>query len=346
MSSREISFWIDERWYDALSKRLKDETLEEHLEDVVDEMCNQLPQREYERISQEIWQEEQLRKQEQEANRRFSVFHVTECGEEKYFQVEGTLEFLQTASKLRAYIRKAPEAPPMKFTGLFSHGQQITQEQFRTFASERMENTGRVTGAFDIDLDKGLIDALNIMDGWQCFRIKDVSTAAYFASKRSDASMDERWRVFLDHLSGKQLSQADPPYLTGSRTLQAGDISFANEIVQNENRLEFYMEVSFDADKVFGTNVCTTENDDWLNIYANYDMDEQTVCDSLDVYLVLANGDEQAFKYRLSPEEQALLLPKMEEYCQQQWGQSLEQCCQQYLSEQPQVQQNRGMIFS
>ena len=346
MSSREISFWIDERWYDALSKRLKAETLEEHLKDVVDEMCNQLPQREYERISREIWQEEQLRKQEWEANRRFAVFHVKECGEEKYFQVEEPLEFLQTASKLRSYIRKAPEAPPMRFTGLFFRGSQITQEQFRAFASERMENTGRVTGAFDIDLDKGIIDALNVMDGWECFRIKDVSTAAYFASKRSDASMDERWRVFLDHLSGKQLSQAEPPYLTGSRTLQAGDISFANEIVQNENRLEFYMEVSFDADKVFGTNVCTTENDDWLNIYANYDMDEQTVCDSLDVYLVLANGDEQAFKYRLSPEEQALLLPKMEEYCQQQWGQSLEQCCQQYLSEQPQVQQNRGMIFS
>lgn len=333
MSSREISFWIDERWYDALSKRLKDETLEEHLEDVVDEMCIQLPQRVYERISQEIWQEEQHRKQEWEANRRFSVFHVTECGEEKYFQVEAPLEFLQTASKLRAYIRKSPEAPPLKFTGLFSRGQQITQEQFRTFASERMENTGRVTGAFDIDLDKGLIDALNIMDGWQCFRIKDVSTAAYFASKRSDASMDERWRVFLDHLSGKQLTQAEPPYLTGSRTLQAGDISFANEIVQNENLLEFYMEVSFDADKVFGTNVCTTENDNWLNIYAIYDMDEQTVCNTLDVYLVLANGDEQAFKYRLSSEEQARLLPKMEEYCQQQWGQSLEQCCADYLSE-------------
>ena len=112
MSSREISFWIDERWYDALSKRLKDETLEEHLEDVVDEMCNQLPQREYERISKQEW----------EANRRFSVFHVTECGEEKYFQVEEPLEFLQTASKLRAYIRKAPEAPPMRFTGLFFRG--------------------------------------------------------------------------------------------------------------------------------------------------------------------------------------------------------------------------------
>ena len=333
MSSREISFWIDERWYDALSKRLKDETLEEHLEDVVDEMCNQLPQREYERISREIWQEDQLRRQEQEANRRFAVFHVTERGEERYFQVETPLEFLQIASKLRAYIRMAPEAQPMRFAGLFSHGKQLTQEQFRTFASERMENTGRVTGAFDIDLDKGLIDALSIMDGWQCFRIKDVSTAAYFASKRSDASMDERWRVFLDHLSGKQLTQSEPACLTGRRTLQAGDISFANEIVQNENLLEFYMEVSFDADQVFGTHVCTTENDDWLNIYANYDMDEQAVCDTLDVYLVQANGDEQAFKYQLSPEEQALLLPKMEEYCQQQLGQSLEQCCTDYLSE-------------
>lgn len=93
------------------------------------------------------------------------------------------------------------------------------------------------------------------------------------------------------------------------------------------------MQADFDVDAAFGTFVCTDENDDWLNIYANYDMDEQTVCNTLDVYLVLANGDEQAFKYRLSPEEQALLLPKMKEFCQQQWGQSLEQCCADYLSE-------------
>ena len=93
------------------------------------------------------------------------------------------------------------------------------------------------------------------------------------------------------------------------------------------------MEVSFDADKVFGTNVCTTENDDWLNIYANYDMDEQAVCDTLDVYLVLANGDEQAFKYRLSPEEQALLLPKMEEYCLNQTGIGLAEYSTQVMAE-------------
>lgn len=334
MSSREISFWIDERWYDALSKHLKDETLEEHLEDVVDEMCNQLPQREYERISEEIWQEEQRRRQEQEANRRFAIFHVTECGEEKYFLAEEPLQLLHVASKLRGYIRKAPDEQPLRFTGLFFRGRQLTPEQFQTYAAERMENTGRVTGAFEIDLDRGQIDALNIMDGWQSFRIKDVSTAAYFASKRSDASMEDRWRVFLDHLEGKQLTQEEPAYLTGSRCLQPGDITFSEDIVQNENLLEFYMDVSFDADQVFGTHVCTTENDDWLNIYANYDMDTQCVCDTLDVYLVQADYNEQAFKYRLSPEEQAILLPKMEEYCHQKWGQSLQDCCEDYLAEQ------------
>ena len=123
-------------------------------------------------------------------------------------------------------------------------------------------------------------------------------------------------------------------YLTGIRTLHAEDISFAEDIIQNDNLLEFYMEVSFHADEVFGTNVCTTENDDWLNIYANYDLDARRVCDTLEVYLQRGNGDEEAFKYRLSAEEQALLLPRMNTYCQEYWGQSLEECSANYLSEQ------------
>ena len=115
--------------------------------------------------------------------------------------------------------------------------------------------------------------------------------------------------------------------------------------MQNDNLLEFYMEVCFDVDKVFGTHVCTTENDDYLNVYANYDMEEQSVADTLEVYLVRGSGDEQDYKYRLTDEEKQLLLPRMEEYCQQKWGQSLDECCQQYLSEQQQEQQRSGMVF-
>lgn len=59
MSSREITLRIDEHWYDALTKLLKGETLEEHLENVIDELCDQIPQREYDRISALIWRDRQ-----------------------------------------------------------------------------------------------------------------------------------------------------------------------------------------------------------------------------------------------------------------------------------------------
>lgn len=333
MNSKEISFWIDERWYDALSKHLKDETLEEHLESVVDEMCNQLPPREYERISQAIWQEQQQNKQEQEAARRFAVFHVKENGSSVYFIAEEQLDMLQAAARLRAYTRKPAENSPERFTGMFARGEKISHEQFDSYTAERLDNTGRVTGAFNVDLDKGTFDALHIMNGWQCFRIQDVSTAAYFAMKKSNVSWDKRWEVFLDRLDGKQITQdTAPAYLSGSRTLRSEDISFSDEIMQNENLLEFYMDVCFDPDKVFGTHVCTADNDDYLNVYANYDLKTHHVCNELVVILVGVD-DEQELKYRLTDEEQALLLPKMEDYCQQRLGLSLEECCAQYLEE-------------
>ena len=47
----DITLWIDRRWKDAIEKHLKGETLQEHLEDVLDTLCNQLPAQEYARIS-------------------------------------------------------------------------------------------------------------------------------------------------------------------------------------------------------------------------------------------------------------------------------------------------------
>lgn len=216
MDSREITIFLDTRWFDALSKHLKDETLEEHLEGVIDEMCNQLPRQEYERISTLIWQEEQRSKEAAEAGRRFAVFHVTEHGESVHFLAEENLEMLQTAVKLRSYLRKPTEDSPAQFLGMFSRGERISAEQFDTYVQERLDNTGRVVGAFDIDLDNGTFDALNIMDGWQRFRIQDVSTAAYYATKKGYASWENRWKVFLDRLDGKQLTvETEVQFLQG-----------------------------------------------------------------------------------------------------------------------------------
>ena len=187
-----------------------------------------------------------------------------------------------------------------------------------------------------------IVDSSNWKDGvWylmthapamkQC----ESETNRHFAMQENGASPENQWRTFLDHLQGKEVTyKSEPQYLTGSRTLRAEDISFAGDIVLNGHLLEFYMESIFDADAVFGTNVCTTENDDWLNAYANYDLERGCVCDTLIVDLVFTDGSEQECRYRLSPEEQALLLPKMDAYCQKQLGQGLEQCRADYVAEQ------------
>lgn len=335
MSSREICLWIDERWYNALSKRLKDESLEEHLENVLDEMCNQLPEREYKRISEAIWQEDQQSKQAQEAARRFAVFHVTEKERSTYFIAEEKLDVLQTAVRLRSYARKAHDNTSSHFAGMFSRGERISKDQFDTYVSERLENTGRVVGAYNIHLDHGTFDALHILDGWQRFYIQDVSTAAYFAMKKTYARWDERCKVFLERLDGKQITtNPEVEFVHGTRQLQAKEICFSEDIIQNDNLLEFYMDIVFDAEEVFGSRICMGGDDDFLNLYANYDLKTGRVCDTLDVVLSHDDGSEQCFKYQLSPDEQTTFLPEMESYCKHRLKLSLEECRAEYFTEQ------------
>ena len=99
-----------------------------------------------------------------------------------------------------------------------------------------------------------------------------------------------------------------------------GEVLSQSEI---DNLLNFYMEANFDVDTVFGTHVCTGENDDTLNVYANYDMAAGQVCDELEVDLHWADGREEAVEYRLNAVEKAALLRKMDAYCQEQTGLTL-----------------------
>ena len=76
-------------------------------------------------------------------------------------------------------------------------------------------------------------------------------------------------------------------------------------------------------DAAFGTFVCTDQNDDWLNIYANYDVEQDRLCNTLDLNLCKGDGSEESWSYSLNAAEQEVLLRKMEAFCQQQTGMSL-----------------------
>ena len=316
----ELVLWIDRRWKNAIEKHLN-ETLQEHLENVLDELCDQLPEREYERISHEIQSEAAARRAAAEATRTYAAYHVTERGQEWYFKTSPGEELLEAGKKLRSYIMKDSGVGPDKFIGMFFGGQPITAKEFGALTMLRMENTRKVRGVFNVNFDKREFSAVNIMDGWQTWAMHDVSVAVYHATRSQFASNDDRWRKLLDHLSGKEITSAGH--------LTASNFSFSGEIIEENGKLNFYIQADFDVDSAFGTFVCTDQNDDLLNIYANYDVEQDRLCDTLELNLCKGDGSEDSWFYRLNAAEQEVLLRKMEAFCQQQTGVSLHDYTQQ-----------------
>ena len=317
----ELVLWIDRRWKNAIEKHLDGETLQEHLENVLDELCDQLPESEYERISREIQSEAAARRAAEEAARTYASYHVTERGQEWYFETSPGEELLEAGKKLRSYIMKDSGVMPDKFIGMFFGGQPITAKELDALTALRMENTGKVRGVFDVNFDKREFSAVSIMDGWQTWAMHDVSVAVYHATRSQFASNDDRWRKLLDHLSGKEITSAGH--------LTADNFSFSDEIIETDGKLNFYIQADFDVDSAFGTFVCTDQNDDWLNIYANYDVEQDRLCDTLELNLCKGDGSEESWFYRLNASEQEVLLRKMEAFCQQQTGMNLHDYTQQ-----------------
>ena len=325
----DITLWIDRRWKDAIEKHLRDETLQEHLENVLDELCNQLPEQEYKRISAEIYAEDAAEREAREAARTYAAYHVTEHGQEWYFKTSPGEELLVACKKLRGYVAAEKGTAPDKFIGMFFGGQPITAKEFDALTALRMENTGKVRGVFDLNFDKREFSAAHVMDGWQTWAMRDVSVATYHATRSQFASSDDQWRKLLEHLDGKEITSAGH--------LSARNFSFADEIIESDGKLNFYVQTEFDVDTAFGTFVCTDKNDNWLNIYANYDIAEDRPCDTLELCLCKADGTEENWNYQLNAAEREVLARKMDAFCQEQTGMSLREYTQQLHEEQAQT---------
>ena len=339
MMSREITLWLDERWCKALEKHLPNGSIEDTLNAHLDNLINQLPTDVYEKISTEIQKEDMLSAQEREAAKKYAVFRISEHGKVQHLQVERGLEFLDAARLLRTYLRG--ERGTDAFSQMLHEAQEISLSEFNWMENLRMENSGKVTGAFMLDFGRQQFSALNIMEGWQMFNMQDVSTAVYHADRKRWLSSEKRWEIFLDKLDSKALTadkvQQDI-YLEGSQRLRPEEIRFEDEIQWDDHQLEFYVPIYFDPDKVFGTEIATSERDDYVNVYAFYDLKDQNVCDELTVILYHSDGSEAEYKYKLTEEEQNLFREKMDAYASQTVGMSLAEWHEEYLAEQEQEQ--------
>jgi len=254
-----------------------------------------------------------------------AVLHVREDGRDGYFQIDRPMDSLTVAKQLRGYLRGEAGMDHPTFAECCERHLQITAGEFDRLAGVHMEHPEKVAGAFELDFDKQEFSTAHPTHGWQTYSMRDVSTAAYHAFRPDSMDWPKRARRFTEKLAGSEIASAGH--------LSARQVTFADEISEIEGRLNFYIDTGFDVDAVFGTHVCTGENDDCLNVYAEYDMAAGRVCGELEVDLHRADGREEAVPYTLNAVEKAMLLRKMEAYCLEQTGMTLKDYSAQRLTE-------------
>ena len=180
MNSRDITLWLDERWYDALSYQLqrRGTTIEDELNDCLDAMIDQLPERVRERISREIWEEEQ-RRQVEEAARRCSALRVTQDGRTDHLLAEGNaaMDAYHTALRLRDYLLRESSSTE-RFVQTIPAAMAITPDEFRECVDGLRQGPGRMKAVLDIDLDQGRFSALDAVGCQDVYAIRDVCVAA------------------------------------------------------------------------------------------------------------------------------------------------------------------------
>ena len=326
-----IELWLDRRRLEALDEALTDigydHGAENYMQDrLIDLYCETVPTEVQTAIDQELAAERLADEQRVEECKKVSAFHVMEHGKEQYFATDDAPEFLMAAIHLRHYLTKEQGAGQLSFAQRYPCREEISADDFDSILAVHMENTGKVCGVYDINFDKREFSAVNIMDGWQTFALGDVSTAAYHATRKRFLSVEQQYEKLLDHLDGKEITSAGH--------LSARNFSFSDEIMEDDGKLDFYIDTTFDVDAVFGTLVCTDENDDYINLYADYDMESGQVCDELTIILWKGDGQSEEMSYALNAAEKEVLLRKMDEYCQQQTGMALGDYSAQRMAEQ------------
>lgn len=206
----EIVLWLDSRWTEAWQLHFPERDIQKEMVQRLDALLRELPQEVYDRISGEIASERMERERRREADRRFSLFQITEQGETTQVCLEHPMDFPNVGIALRNYEQQRKAGTLTRFRAYFSGALDMAEETYTALLAERMESSGRVVGVFHIDFDAHTVSVLSEENDWISYGLKDVKSAAYFANRRSGLSFLERASEFSDYLDGKELPQVRP----------------------------------------------------------------------------------------------------------------------------------------
>ncbi len=334
--SNELVLWLHEYKMAALSSVLEEQgsTVEKRMQEALLDLYAELvPQEVQQEIRTRIDTEYAAEQAAIEAAKQYAVFCVRADGTEQFFQSGQSEDFLVIGKFLRQYLREASESGAAELKKAFPDLTPVSDGQYSQMVISHLEHVGNVTGVFELDFDKREVSTIGVGGKWQTYSMKDVSSAVHFAYRKSSLLPEQYNDRFEARLSGKAYPSAGH--------LSAQDVSFKDEIYEMDGLLNFYMDTSFDVDEVLGMQGSAAPNGGWINIYANYDITAEQVCDTLEIVLHCGDGSDKEMSYPLNTVEKMVLLQRMDAYCRQQTGQSLTEYSAQLMAE---MQESHGPV--
>lgn len=337
MSTTEINLWLDSHRMEALEEVMEaeDTSVEKYMQNYLIELYTEMvPLEEQQRVDRIIAAERQAEALAAEAQRKFCVYMITENGQRTFLSVEGRTDLLQAALLVNRCLKE--DGDLHSFQKRLTACTEIKEHQFYQAGMEYLERPGRVTGVYGLDVDKGIFSSTDFVDGLLEFSVKDLSTAAGKAFRKNICPLHERRTRFYDSLAGKELNGRELcPMTFGEKKLDISKIIFEDEVIADKDLVNFYVPLTFSSQKVFGLPCADGTT---INVYANYDVAQRQTSKALDVVVSRGDAEGRCYRYPLSNAERELLAEKMDDYCRQQHGESLEQMCRECELEQIETQ--------
>lgn len=180
--SVEVVLWLHEYELKALDKHLASNgtDVEKRMQEMLADLYSEcVPFEERQAIQERINAEHAEAVADQMANTTWAAYHITGHGEDLYFKTSKADTLLTAAKRLRTYLTAEDNPQPATLAAVLKDRTEITQAEYDQLLDQRLQNTGQVSGVFEIDFDRDTFSAANAMDGWHTYRIHDVSVAAY-----------------------------------------------------------------------------------------------------------------------------------------------------------------------
>ena len=123
----------------------------------------------------------------------------------------------------------------------------------------------------------------------------------------------------------KELREAGHIEVKDLKELLTFTLDKREDVDEDDYVLNFYIPVYFNIDKAFGVNVCTTDNDDFINVYLNYDLHTEKTWMYLCYCCAPAGGSDFELTVNMTEEQEEAVRTHFKKEFEREYGKTVQE---------------------